>query len=207
MITLTAAQHARWVAAVAEWPTCPTCDGTEKIDGNGRATAFGFPYGWTCPNCVAGRVPQPVALVIEGEPYEGMAGICFDIDGQWWHEPGSCPHCKTRPPVGWRVPAGEPVELRATDPAYYSAPHSFTVLVARATVELLPVYAKFLDSNDDATWHPHVVAIEGHGAALSRLARSDELYATVITHRLTRLTLDPLPVPGRHWVAICTVVP
>lgn len=27
----------------------------------------------------------------------GAPGICFSIDGEWWHEPGSCPHC-TAPP-------------------------------------------------------------------------------------------------------------
>lgn len=30
----------------------------------------------------------------------GMAGVCFDIDGQPWHAPGSCPHCGVCPVCG-----------------------------------------------------------------------------------------------------------
>lgn len=25
---------------------------------------------------------------------KGMTGVCFDIDGEWWHEPGSCEFCR-----------------------------------------------------------------------------------------------------------------
>lgn len=35
--------------------TCPTCGGTQRVDGDGNGTQFGWPYGWSCPDC---REPQ-----------------------------------------------------------------------------------------------------------------------------------------------------
>jgi protein gp37 len=35
----------------------------------------------------------------------GTRGTCFDIDGQWWHSPGSCKHCT--PALDWIVIGGE----------------------------------------------------------------------------------------------------
>lgn len=35
----------------------------------------------------------------------GAPGHCVDIDGQWWHAPGTCQHC--RPGLGWVVVGGE----------------------------------------------------------------------------------------------------
>lgn len=29
-------------------------------------------------------------------PGDGIAGVCRDIDGNWWHEPGSCSGCQAR---------------------------------------------------------------------------------------------------------------
>ena len=26
-----------------------------------------------------------------GERYFGAPGHCFNIDGEWWHDPGTCP--------------------------------------------------------------------------------------------------------------------
>lgn len=34
----------------------------------------------TCPDC-KGALP------------EAMPGVCVDIDGYYWHEPGSCQYC------------------------------------------------------------------------------------------------------------------
>ena len=28
----------------------------------------------------------------------GAPGVCFDIDGDWWHTPGSCPQCRPTVP-------------------------------------------------------------------------------------------------------------
>lgn len=32
-------------------------------------------------------------------------GVCIDIDGEWWHEPGSCHYC--RPSIDWLILGGE----------------------------------------------------------------------------------------------------
>ena len=38
-------------------------------------------------------------------PQYGKPGYCFDINGEWWHAPGSCPNCQAG--LGWIVAGGE----------------------------------------------------------------------------------------------------
>lgn len=51
---------------------------------------------------------EPQLADVDLAPYlagYGVAGQCRDIDGNWWHEPGSCGGC--RPGLDWVVQGGE----------------------------------------------------------------------------------------------------
>jgi len=47
--------------------------------------------GAQAEKCVDGKEHKMTKIV---NFYSGTPGTCFDIDGEWWHEPGSCPHCR-----------------------------------------------------------------------------------------------------------------
>lgn len=93
---------ARWLRA---WP--PNCWAGTTVENQRRADER-MPY--------LVKVPAPV-LFVSGEPLlgavdlspwmrrEGAAGLCYDIDGGWWHAPGSCPHCRSA--LGWVIAGGE----------------------------------------------------------------------------------------------------
>jgi hypothetical protein len=38
--------------------------------------------------------PAKVETPSDDEPPKGMPGICYSIDGDSWHRPGTCPHCR-----------------------------------------------------------------------------------------------------------------
>jgi protein gp37 len=57
----------------------------------------------------------PVERLYLGE--SAMAGVCVDIDGAWWHPPGSCPHCS--PGLDWVIVGGESGHgARPMDPSW-----------------------------------------------------------------------------------------
>ncbi len=61
-----------------------------------------------CPSVVHGVSYEPALEAVNFSPWlipSGAPGHCFDIDGDWWHEPGSCRHCS--PTLDWVICGGE----------------------------------------------------------------------------------------------------
>jgi len=188
MITLNADEHRQWETAVTTWPTCQTCGGDAFTEDFKRRPTYEI-----CPDCVAGRVPQPVYIVIEGEPAQ-----LKDSDGTMLS--GFIPDAR------WRVPVGEPCEIRArcTMPlTTHDGPWHVdccdgggsVLLASAATVEVLPV----IDMASFPTSYPCVT--------VNTLANTPDVLLELSNDDARTLTLDPLPVPGRHFVAVVEVQP
>jgi hypothetical protein len=193
---LNAAEHRQWEAAVATWPTCQTCGGSKTW----RVPDVDYVAFYDCPDCEdsagrpQGRVPQPVYIVIEGDEANLES---FLKDG-----------AHTVVPARWRVPVGEPCEIRAECPAcngtevdrrsrrVIANPHNHcrscangsVLLASAATVEVLPVF------DDEELLGTPGVWIDSDGTAWLSAEYQDSI----------TLDLDPLPVPGRHFVAVVT---
>ena len=182
MILLNADEHRQWEAAVATWPTCSACDGNGwTVEGPN----YHDPYGdkIECAECVAGRVPQPVYIVIEGEP-----SAAFPTDG-------------LVVPERWDRAVGEPCEIRAECPTCCATGNlpgtndgeyiwigcgdcfeGSVFLASAATVEVVPVTDVWPRGAD-------------HTQPVTAVVQGGVLYIE---------GLDPLPVPGRHFVAVVT---
>jgi hypothetical protein len=209
MVTLTPDEHRQWEAAVASWPTCPTCGGSgerwmERYDGE-----FGGRFPHPC-TCVAGRVPQPVYIVIEGELPDDLATRTRQRMYEMGMPTGTgSDENPLRPvadppgrivPARWRVPVGEPCEIRAECPHWRSQRScricdmdGSVLLASAATVEVLPVVSEA----DTRYLDPPFVEVTDQGLCLLFTIRSDAKCTGIVN-------LDPLPVPGRHFVAVVT---
>jgi hypothetical protein len=208
MILLNADEHRQWEAAVATWPTCQTCGGT----GEGSTPSY------RCVDCDGfGSVPQPVYIVIEGvcplcvEAGNGhdYLGPCRDwIEPAHWRVPERSVRFQDHGPDGYDIefdPAvGEPCEIRAECWHKYlneatgkcvwdgkECDDGSVLLSTAATVEVLPVVDV---QSVERPASRYVLLSTGTGLAL--LVDADGTPHSI--------TLDPLPVPGRHFVAVVT---
>lgn len=104
---------------------------------------------------------EPMLEAIDLRPYlypEGTAGTCVDINGDWWHEPGSCPNC--RPAISWVIVGGESgTKARPFNIAWARD------IIAQCREAQVPVFMKQLGSNPimepgPITWP----TMDSHGA-------------------------------------------
>ena len=134
--------------------------------------------GRKCPNCGSRNV-----WCVDSHSHFVCKDCHFGCDcrdgRQVWELRTACPGCKGSGVVSSGYPNYDGL---ACDDCYdnYDAGRYGSVLVARATIQVVPVVADEPGLQLDGL----AVIVDGHGAWLSN---GDPL------------PLDPLPVPGRHW--------
>jgi protein gp37 len=97
----------QWIAAdLWEWPLPNVWLGVSVE--NQRAADERIPHLLATPAAKRFISIEPMLGPVDIQRWldpKGAPGYCFDIDNEWWHDPGSCSYC--RPTLDWVIVGGE----------------------------------------------------------------------------------------------------